>query len=102
MTYHSWGPNFLIANAEVWKSLPPDIQAVVERNATKHALLEHADTTALAVSTNAQLARQGIVFNKVDQAPFRAMLRPYFEEWAATFGPTAWGLLQSSLGRKLT
>ena len=49
-----------------------------------------------------KLKRQGITINQVDQTPFRALLRPYYEEWANTFGPTEWGLLQTSLGRKLT
>ena len=49
----------------------------------------------------AQLARQGIVFNRVDQAPFRARLSSYYQTWSNEFGSTAWSLLQSSLRRKL-
>jgi TRAP-type transport system periplasmic protein len=102
MTYHSWAPNLLIANADAWKTLPADIQTIVERNATKHALLEHNDTKSMSTQMQIKLASQGIVFNKIDQAPFRSQLRPYFESWAATFGPTEWGLLQGSLRHKLT
>ena len=39
--------------------------------------------------------------NQPDQTPFRALLRTYYQNWAATMGPTAWGLLESAVGRKL-
>ena len=48
-----------------------------------------------------KLTRQGITINPVDQAPFRARLDAYYQTWASNFGPTAWSLLQNSLGRKL-
>jgi TRAP-type transport system periplasmic protein len=101
LTSHAWAGTFLIANAGVWKSLPPDLQGVIERNNTKYAQLERRDTKAANASLAVQLGRQGVQVNQVDQGPFRANLRPYFEYWAAEFGSTEWGLLQRSLGRKL-
>jgi TRAP-type transport system periplasmic protein len=101
VTNHSLSGSWLIANGDAWKSLPTDLQEVVERNNTKFAALGARDVKALAISLAAQMARQGIAFNKVDQQPFRLRLRSYYETWATTFGPTEWGLLQSSLSTRL-
>jgi TRAP-type transport system periplasmic protein len=101
LTNHNWSGYTLIANGDVWKSLPADLQAIVERNNTKYATIQRRDTKALNVSLVDKLGRQGNTINAVDQAPFRARLRPYYESWAKTFGPTQWGLLESALGRKL-
>ena len=102
LTNHNLSGAWLIANGDVWKSLPPDLQAIVERNHAKYAGLLQKDTKKDEASTAAQLRRQGVSFNQVDQTPFRVGLHSYYESWANTFGSTAWGLLQTSLGRKLT
>jgi TRAP-type transport system periplasmic protein len=101
MTNHGWAGLWMIMNENTWKSLPADLQGIIERNNTKYAVIERRDIASLNASLAEKLASQGVLFNQVDQAPFRARLRSYYERWAATFGPTAWGLLQSSLGRKM-
>jgi TRAP-type C4-dicarboxylate transport system substrate-binding protein len=73
----------------------------VERNNTKYALLERKDTKAANVAVVQKMTDQGMVFNRVDQTPFRAPLRPYYENWANTFGATEWGLLQTAIGKRL-
>ena len=100
LTNHVWNTEMLISNGDVWKSLPPDLQEVVERNNTRYAALASRDVSAADVALQAKLAAAGIAFNPVDQAPFRQLLRGYYAEWAPLFGP-GWGMLQSSLGRKL-
>ena len=102
LTNHVWTGEWLIANGDLWKSLPSDLQAIVERNHTKYALLGRRDIEASQASIVAKLRSQGMVVNVVDQTPFRARLRSYYESWATAFGATEWGLLQSALGRKLT
>jgi TRAP-type transport system periplasmic protein len=101
LTNHSFAGQLLIANGDTWKTLPSDLQDVIDRNVAKFAALESNDVKAGNAAVATQLARQGMIINRVDQTPFRTRLRPYFAEWAGTFGPTAWGLLESSLGRKL-
>jgi TRAP-type transport system periplasmic protein len=100
-TNHGWSHIMLLANPDVIKSLPPDIAAIIERNARKYALLERRDTQLLNASVAEKLVRQGVLFNRVDQAPFRNRLGTYYGSWAVTFGPTVWGLLERSVGRKL-
>ena len=102
LTNHAWSCAWLIANGDVWNRLPPDIQEIIERNNRKYCMLARRD---MATGDNAvldKLQRRGMSINPVDQAPFRALLPAYYQEWAANFGPTAWGLFESGVGRKYT
>jgi TRAP-type transport system periplasmic protein len=101
LTDHAYSALWVMANADVWKSLPPDLQEIVERNNAKYAKLEWRDTDLVAMSVSDKLQRQGVTINRVDQAPFRTRLRGYYQAWATRFGPRAWGLLESSLGHRL-
>ena len=99
MTNHSWSGVGLIANGDFWKSLPAELQGILERNNTKFARLERRDAKELLASLTEKLPRLGMVFNRPDQAPFKKMLGPYREYWAGVFGPTAWKALESGLRR---
>ena len=101
LTNHQWAGEWLITNNEIWKSLPPDLQGIVERNNTKYANLVRRDTQLLTASAQDMLSREGLVFNRVDQEPFRARLGSYYASWETTFGAREWGLLRSSLGRAI-
>jgi TRAP-type transport system periplasmic protein len=102
LTNHSLGNEWLVANGDAWKRLPTDLQLLVERNNAKFAKLEQRDLDELNVMLASKLKTQGIIFNTVDPSSFRARLGNYYKDWSVTFGPAAWGVLQSSLGRKLT
>jgi tripartite ATP-independent transporter DctP family solute receptor len=101
LTNHAWTCEWLVANADVWKGLPPDLQAIVERNHRKYCLLERRDDKIIQASLADKLARRGQIINSVDQTPFRARLGSYYKTWASTFGSSAWGMLEAGLGRKL-
>jgi TRAP-type transport system periplasmic protein len=102
LTNHAWSGAWLVANADVWNRLPPDIQQTIERNAAKYGMLLRADIRTMGTSLAAKLGSQGMTVNTVDQTPFRAPLGAYYRSWADTFGPTVWGRLQTALGRKFT
>ena len=102
LTNHSWSGFWLIVNGDTWKSLPPDLQAAIERNNTQYALLERKDTkTAQRNERPKARTTLGLTVEKVDVASFRVRLKDYYARWAATFGSTAWSLLQASTGSKL-
>jgi TRAP-type transport system periplasmic protein len=101
LTNHAFSGLWILANGDVWKSIPPDLQAIIERNNTKYGMLERGDTKSLNASLVSKLATQGLVLNQVNQAPFRAHLGSYFKDWSSTYGPTMWGLLERSLGHKV-
>ena len=102
LTAHTWSAVWMIANSDYWKNLPADIQGIVERNAVRYASMVRADDKAEDAKLLASLAQKGIVINRVDPAPFRKLLGPYYQEWANIFGPTEWGLLENGLGHKLS
>jgi tripartite ATP-independent transporter DctP family solute receptor len=101
LTNHAWSGLWIGVNGEAWNALPTDLQAVVERNNTRYAKLEWRDIALLNGSLADKMARRGLIVNAVDQQPFRALLRPYYEYWSAAFGAAEWKLLESSLGREV-
>ena len=101
LTNHVATCAWLVANGNAWNALPPDIQAVINRNVTKYALLERRDIPVMNVSLSDKLRRQGMVFNTAETGSMRARLGPYYQRWKSVFGPTAWGLLESASGNKL-
>jgi TRAP-type C4-dicarboxylate transport system substrate-binding protein len=84
----------------VWKSLPPDLQTVVERNASKYALLDRSDTLTLNRSLQGKLVEQGMVVNVADAVSFQKKLGAFYASAKAEFGPTAWALLEQTCGTK--
>ncbi|HLI97651.1 MAG TPA: TRAP transporter substrate-binding protein [Candidatus Baltobacteraceae bacterium] len=100
ITNHLWGGFWLLMNGDVWKSLPTDLQGVIERNAAKYALLDRSDTLALNRSLQGKLVEQGMVVNVADTATFQRKLGAFYASAKAEFGPTAWALLEQTCGTK--
>jgi tripartite ATP-independent transporter DctP family solute receptor len=96
---HSWECWWWVANIDAWNSLPPDIQAIVQRNVTKYAHLQRADFAALTASLTDKLHRLGMTVYPCDTASFKAKLGDYYKKWRATFGETGWALLESNTGK---
>lgn len=48
----------------------------------------------------AELTKGGLVFNDVDQGPFREKLSAsgFYREWRGKFGEEAWGMLEEVTG----
>ncbi len=101
MTNHMWAGCWVVANGDVWKSLPPDLQAIVERNSDKYCLQQRRDIAIQTASIIDKLQRRGMVSNATDISAFRSRLTPYYQRWKAQFGPALWGMLESAEGTKL-
>jgi tripartite ATP-independent transporter DctP family solute receptor len=99
VTNHMWSGYWLIANGDAWTALPPDIQKIVSRNAKKYGDLQNTDVALYNASLADKLARRGMILNYADTATFRAKLGPFYAKERDTFGPTAWGLLEASVGK---
>jgi TRAP-type C4-dicarboxylate transport system substrate-binding protein len=98
VTNHQWTGLWLTVNPDAWKALPPDVQAIVTRNARKYALDAGRNVEIQSASVRDRLARGGLAINDVDVAPFKALLGAYYAHWKSEFGPTAWGLLEKYVG----
>ena len=98
LTAHWWTGFTLLASAAAWHSLPAEIQAVVERNADRFALLQRADVEAINAAGTDVLARRGMIVNEADTAGIRARLGDFYARWRARFAPAAWKLLDAAAG----
>jgi tripartite ATP-independent transporter DctP family solute receptor len=98
LTAHWWTGFTLVANAGSWQALPAEIQAVVERNADKFALLQRADIETVNAAGTQALARHGMIVNEADTASIRARLGDFTQRWRARFDPAAWKLLEDAAG----
>ena len=99
ITNHMWSAWHFLANMDAWKALPPDVQSVIERNAAKYALLQRADSQRLNDTLVDKLHREGMVVNNTDVSKFRPRLTGFYKEYHATFGDTAWSLLEQTSGK---
>lgn len=101
ITNHMWDGLWLLANADAWNRLPPDIRDVAQRALDEAALLERADLAKDNASLQSDLAAKGLLFNTPDPAPFRAALSAagFYPKWKQSFGDEAWSLLETYSGR---
>jgi TRAP-type C4-dicarboxylate transport system substrate-binding protein len=94
-----WSGFNLMANGALWRRLPQDIQAVIERNAARFVRAQRDDQERFNTSLRTTLAERGMIFNEVDQAAFRARMAPVYATWRERLGGKCWALLESQAGR---
>lgn len=99
MTNHMWSGFNLMANGGLWQRLPADIQTVIERNAATFVRLQRDDQGRFNAGLRTTLAERGMVFNDVDQAPFRARMAPVYAAWREKLGTKCWDLLEGHVGK---
>jgi len=99
LTNHNWSGYNQIANGKIWRGLPDDVRASIERNTAKFTRLQRADTAALNGELRPRLTQQGMIFNDVDVATFRAKLGPFYANWKKSIGERAWSLLEGHVGK---
>jgi TRAP-type transport system periplasmic protein len=100
-TNHMWSAYHLLGNNDAWQALPADVRAIAERNLTKYALQQRRATAERNASLADQLARRGMVISRAETGSFRIRLQSsgFYRRWKATFGPTAWDLLEAHTGK---
>ena len=100
LTNHMWDGFWMLANKRAWEKLPPDLQTIVARHWNDAAMAERADTATLNASLQADLAKQGLVFNQPKPEEFRDVLRKagFYSEWKNKYGAEAWALLEKTSG----
>lgn len=102
MTNHMWSGFNQMAHLATWRRLPTDIQQTIERNVTKAVRLQREDQEAANGRLRAELTKRGLVFNDVDQTPFRRQLSGFYRTWKVKLGTKAWTLLEQGAGGTLT
>lgn len=99
MTNHMWSGFNQMAHLATWRSLPDDIKDVITRNITKYVRQQRIDQGSVNAGLRDKFVALGLVFNEVDQAPFRAKLAPVYAAWKDKLGSKCWALLEAEVGR---
>ncbi len=101
LTNHMWDGFWFLVNRRLWQSLPDDLRVVVAAQINETAVQERADVAKLNRSSQATLEGKGLRFNPTDPASFKAKLQAagFYKQWKATFGETAWALLEQASGK---
>jgi TRAP-type transport system periplasmic protein len=99
MTNHMWSGFNLMAHLPTWRRLPDDIKTVIDRNVTRYVRAQRQDQEQRNVGLRATFEQRGLIFNGVDQAPFRAGLGGVYATWKEKLGAKCWSLLEASSGR---
>jgi tripartite ATP-independent transporter DctP family solute receptor len=101
VSHHMWSGYWTLINADKWKSLSPDLQAIVARELNDAAVKERRDTEIQSVSIQDKLHRQGLTFNSVDTASFKRKLlaNGFYTRWKNEFGEKAWAALEKYAGK---
>jgi tripartite ATP-independent transporter DctP family solute receptor len=100
MTDHMWSGFNLLAHLPTWQRIPPDLQAIVERNVAKYVKLQRQDQIAANARLRTDLAKRGLEFNTPDPAPFKQQLAGVYATWKEKLGSKCWKLLEDSTGFK--
>ena len=93
MTNHMWSGFNQMAHLPTWQRLPADIQQTIERNVARAVRLQREDQETANSRLRAELTKRGLIFNDVDQAPFRRQLSGFYKTWKGKLGAKAWSLL---------
>jgi tripartite ATP-independent transporter DctP family solute receptor len=99
LTNHWWSGFTLTANAQAWKALPPEIQAIVEKHADAAALAQRQDIEKLNGEALGALRGKGMIVNEADTLGFREPLGAFYARWKEIYGAKAWALLEARTGK---
>ncbi len=98
LTNHMWSGFNLMSHLATWRSLPVDIQSVIERNATKYVRQQREDQGRLNAGLRDDFVARGLVFNDTDQRAFRARLPAVYAKWKDQLGSKCWALIEDATG----
>lgn len=100
LTRHSWDGYWIIANRRAWAAMPKDMAAIAARHIDQSALDQRGDSAKLEDTLQADLTKQGMVFNQPDTAAFKDKLQKagFYTEWRGKFGDDAWSKLEAVTG----
>ena len=99
MTNHMWSGFNQMAHLATWRGLPDDIKDAITRNVTKYVRQQRIDQGNINASLRDKFIAGGLVFNDIDQAPFRTRLAKVYATWKDKLGSKCWTLLEAEVGK---
>jgi tripartite ATP-independent transporter DctP family solute receptor len=97
-TNHIWSGFNQMAHLATWQRLPAEVRTVIERNVAASVRRQRVEQEALNARLAVTLRGRGLIFNEVDQRPFRARLGGLYASWKEKLGTRAWQLLEDAAG----
>jgi TRAP-type C4-dicarboxylate transport system substrate-binding protein len=100
LTNHAWDGFWFVAGGKVWKTVPADLQLVIVKHINAAAKKQRDDIAKANADLQKMLEGKGLMFNKVDTAPFRQALRDagFYKQARERFDKEAWALLTQYAG----
>jgi TRAP-type transport system periplasmic protein len=100
LTNHSWDGFWLISSGRIWKTLPKDVQEVLQKHFNAAAKKQRDDIVKANADYQKLLESKGLTFNTTDATVFQAALAKtsFYKDAKAKFGDEAWALLQKYAG----
>jgi TRAP-type transport system periplasmic protein len=86
LTHHMMLINALFISELVWKTYPPDIQAIITEASLEGRKTMRAARTAAELKVMDELKAQGVAFTEPDLAPFTAAARSIYPEFESKIG----------------
>ncbi|MFM7801076.1 MAG: TRAP transporter substrate-binding protein [Limnohabitans sp.] len=101
MTSHMWDGQWVLANQRRWKSLPDDVQALINKHLKFAIIKQRDDMRRINNGLEAQLKAKGMVFNYPERELFKEALSKagFYQEWRKKFGDESMALLEKYTGR---
>ncbi len=100
LSNHAWDGYWVLVNEAVWRGLPSQTRAIIEREFDKSGQDERDDLAHADPGLRGDLALTGMKFNAVDTTPFQAALQKagFYEESRKAYGDAPWRLLEEYVG----
>lgn len=100
VTNHMWDGWWFLMNRRAWGRVPANLQETVARIVNTACMAEREDVAQQNIALRTDLSNAGLIFNDVDQGPFRERLMAagFYREWRSKFGEEAWSSLEEAVG----
>jgi TRAP-type transport system periplasmic protein len=100
LTNHAWDGFWLLSSARIWKTIPQDVQQVMQKHFNAAAKKQRDDIVQANAQYQKALESSGLTFNTTQAEAFQAALAKtsFYKDAKAKFGDEAWALLQKYAG----
>jgi tripartite ATP-independent transporter DctP family solute receptor len=100
LTNHAWDGFWLLSSGRIWKTVPQDMQQVMQKHFNGAAKKQRDDIVQANTEYRKNLESKGLTFNTTQAEAFQASLAKtsFYRDAKAKFGDQAWSLLQKYAG----
>jgi TRAP-type transport system periplasmic protein len=100
LTNHAWDGFWLLSSARIWKTIPQNVQPVMQKHFNAAAKKQRDDIVQANAEYQKTLESKGLVFNTTQADAFQSALAKtsFYKDAKAKFGDEAWALLQKYAG----